>query len=55
MSISISGTSAPITARTAEAREAPGPDRVADNDGDDRAARPAAAPAGMGNIVDKSA
>lgn len=55
MSISIPSGSAPTMARAAEVREGPGPDRVNDHDGDDRTARPAAAPPGMGNVIDKTA
>ncbi|WP_165498089.1 hypothetical protein [Siculibacillus lacustris] len=45
---------------SAEAAEGPGPERVADGDGDDgaaakSAAAPAAAPPGMGAQVDKRA
>lgn len=51
--ISSRGVSAPQT----EAREGPGPDRVADGDADDAAAAPvkAAAPAGQGRVVDRTA
>jgi hypothetical protein len=51
--ISTRGASVPQT----EAREGPGPDRVPDGDADDAGAAPvkAAAPAGQGRLVDRSA
>lgn len=45
----------PALVRLPEPREAPGPDRIADGDGDDRpAATPPAPPAGMGTRLDKT-
>jgi hypothetical protein len=58
MSIAISSVGV-TSARSPEAKEGPGPDRVNDGDADDGvgAAKAASAPApsGMGKVVDKTA